>query len=181
MKARANVPGLTAFVLLLSGCASAPVAPDSDTPADDLGPERRIVTCLSLLDDSTTAAFAAAAADGWSYSEDFEQRLVDQGHPLAKFVEWGGVACQWGYPNTDHNVYEYAWSPITDVDARKIELDLAERGHAQTDEFGGRLHCIRPSESALGYDDCYLLHGDEWLYSANRSELPMLVAQAGQH
>lgn len=135
------------------------------------------VTCASLLDEQTTSDFAAAADDGWTYLHDFEQRMIDQGNLVAKFVEFGGVACQWGHPSTD-NIFSYAWSPITESDARQVEHDFTAQGYRQTGEFGGRLHCDAPHDSSLEYDHCFLFLEGEWLYSTARSEFGMLLAQA---
>ena len=151
--------------------------PEAEIPVD-LGSGSHDVTCGSLLDESTTAAFDAAAPDGWLFSEDFEQRMIEQDHFLATFVEYGGTACQWGYLDTD-NVYQYAWSPITETEARQIELEFAERGFEQSTEHGGRLHCAPPDDLLLGYDDCYLFMPDGWFYTSDRSQLAMFVAQAG--
>lgn len=204
MRLRASVATMSLAVLLLGGCTFFPrgpltpvdpspspsalppsASPDpSPSPSDQAEPSPSpstappvsTVTCDSLLDEDTKATFAEYSADGWAEAPDFAQRAIDEGNLVGEFVELGGVACQWGFPDSD-SVYNYGYSAISAADATAIKERLVAEGALLTQEFGGDLYCY-PDVSGLGYEDCYLFLGTEWFHSLFRSEFEMLVSQA---
>lgn len=149
--------------------------PEGEGPGDP-GTAAPALTCADLLDTETTRRFDEAAASGWGPSEDFAERMVEQSHPLARFIELDGLACQWGFPETDA-VSVYAWSSISGADAAATESELVAEGYVAEPHPDGRAYCMPPGEQSLGYDDCYLFGAADWFYSLERSQLGMLASQ----
>lgn len=106
--------------------------------------------------------------------------MVEEANPLARFVELGGLVCQWGFPETDA-VSVYAWSPIASAVSITMQGDIIEQGYLAEPHPDGRAYCRPPSEENLGYDICYLLGATVWYYSLERSQLGMLVTQVAAH
>lgn len=153
-----------------------PTATPSAAP-DAAPPQRTTSTCPSLLDSETTQRFAASEADGWMPIPDFGQRMVDQGNPIGLFVQYGGVACQWGYPSSG-DAFSYGHSAISSADARAVQSRLTSDGYFARSAFGGELYCLPAERSVMGEESCFLFTGTEWFYSNVEDELEMIVSQA---
>ncbi|MET3768512.1 hypothetical protein ABIB15_001194 [Marisediminicola sp. UYEF4] len=195
-----------AAFLLLAGCAAEPdggapsaspsprpSATSSVTPSPDPSPSttptptsepepappaRTTSTCQSLLDGETSQRFADSAADGWALIPDFGQRMIDQANPIGLFVQYNGVACQWGYPSSG-DAFSYGHSAISIADAQAVKSRLTADGYSSRSALGGELYCLPPEQSVMGEQSCFLFVGGEWFYSNVESELEMIVAQAG--
>jgi len=164
------------------GATASPEPTPSPTPTPSAEPEpappaRTTSTCQSLLDGETTQRFAASEADGWALIPDFGQRMIDQGNPIGLFVQYSGVACQWGYPSSG-DAFSYGHSAISSTDAQAVTSRLTADGYFVRSALGGELHCLPPEQSVMGEESCFLFAGTEWFYSNVESELEMIVSQA---
>lgn len=162
--------------------SSSPEPVPSESPAPSAEPEpappaRTTSTCQSLLDGETTQRFADSAADGWALIPDFGQRMIDQGNPIGLFVQYSGVACQWGYPSSG-DAFSYGHSAVSDSDAQAVKSRFTADGYFARSALGGELLCLPPEESVMGEESCFLFVGTEWFYSNVESELEMIVSQA---
>lgn len=173
-------PSASASASATPGGTAAPDPSPSATPTPSAEPEppaRTTSTCQSLLDGETTQRFADSAADGWALIPDFGQRMIDQGTAIGLFVQYNGVACQWGYPSSG-DAFSYAHSAISTADAQAVKSRFTADGYFSRSALGGELYCLPPEQSVMGEESCFLFVGSEWFYSNVESELEMLVAQA---
>lgn len=173
-------PSASASPSASPGATASPEPTPAATPtpsAEPAPPARTTSTCQSLLDGETTQRFADSAADGWAPIPDFGQRMIDQGNPIGLFVQYSGVACQWGFPSSG-DAFAYGHSAISNADAQAVKSRLTADGYFARSALGGELHCLPPEESVMGEESCFLFVGNEWFYSNVESELEMIVSQA---
>ncbi|MET3768515.1 hypothetical protein ABIB15_001197 [Marisediminicola sp. UYEF4] len=155
--------------------APAPSAEPGPTPTPP--PATTTSTCRSLLDAETTQRFADSAADGWAFIPDFGQRMIDEGNPIGLFVQYGGVACQWGFPSSS-TAFTYGHSAISGADAQAVKSRLTADGYSARSALGGELYCQPPELTDIVWPGCFLFVGTEWFHSSVESELEMIVSQA---
>lgn len=129
--------------------------------------------CEALLDAVTLDEYAAA---GFVFSEDFADRVVAEGWTLGKFVEYGGVACEWGVPQSGDYV-RYGQSPITAEDAAAEVARLVAEGYPREAAYGGDLYCQLNDEEPPR-EDCFLFVDGEW-FAGGRSLIEIMRAQTG--
>ena len=158
--------------------APSPSASPTPSAAPEPAPEFTTTsTCQSLLDGETTQRFTASAADGWALIPDFGQRMIDQGNSIGLFVQYNGVACQWGYPSSG-DAFSYGHSAISSANAKAVKSRLTADGYFARSALSGELFCLPPEQSVMGEESCFLFVGPEWFYSNVESELEMIVSQA---
>lgn len=91
------------------------------------------VTCESLLEQATVKKGTAA---GGVISE-FTAQQASNGGTLAKFIEYGGIACDFGPKQSDSPVL-YGYGPISEAKAENEMAHLANLGlPTGTNEHGG--------------------------------------------
>jgi hypothetical protein len=129
-------------------------APPGPTPTTD--PPTRL-TCGSVLDPESVGEFEAS---GFTEIEDFADRMVEQGVPLARFAANGGVLCQWGVPASG-SVENYGLSPITAAEADEEKGRLLDEGYASEDRDEGEL--LTGTDSA-GNAQLYLFTDGFWYH-----------------
>lgn len=157
--------------------SATPTPSPTPAPAPTAAPAEPNDACAGLIDAETTARFADSAGSGWAPIDDFGDRMVAEGNVIGLFVEYGGVACQWGFPSSS-DAFNYGYSPISAANAASVKSRLLAEGHVQSAALGGELYCLPVELSPVGGESCFLFEGDEWFYSNVASELGMIVSQA---
>jgi hypothetical protein len=159
------LPILTA--LLLAGCTAQPAAPAATPVATTPTAAER--TCESVIDEASIAKYGSM---GYEQSEDFADRMAEEGNPLAAFVAQGGLLCQWGFPQSDATDV-YALGPITDDEAAAQQVRLIGEGAVASDADGGRLY-YRSGEYVEEY---YLFLSGYWYYASHPDRIDELRAR----
>jgi|GEM_PF-1795547 len=157
--------------------SATPAPRPSPTPAPTAPPAEAADACAALLDAETAARFADSAASGWGPIDDFGDRMVAEGNVSGLFVEYGGVACQWGYPSSG-DAFSYGQSAISAANAASVKSRLLSEGYVQSAGLGGELYCLPVELSPTGDESCFLFVGGEWFYTSIASELEMIVSQS---
>jgi len=129
--------------------------------------------CEALLDAATIDRFAAA---GYDFSEDFGDRMVAQGQRVGLFVEYGGVVCQWGVPDTGDSVV-HGQSPISEAAASAVVAGLVDEGYTRETALGGDLYCLVGDEEGAR-ESCFLFEGGHW-FTAPRGLIGIVQTRAG--
>lgn len=133
---------LLVATLALAGCVATPAptltpsasppATPSEIPSAEPTTEPTAApaaTCDTVL---TADAYAKLAADGLESIEPPPVHHVASYYPLvAQMIEAGGLACDWGRPQTDIRL---TLTQLSDADWRVWEPALAEAGFVETDD-----------------------------------------------
>jgi hypothetical protein len=143
-----------------SSSSASPTSTASATPSRSAVP--KVLSCENIL---TPHALAELTTAPWTYIEDFPDRM--RGNDLEAFVDYGGVLCMWGPPNSDM-VVVLAYSPITEMQAAqqrkrlgdtgwesKVQADGSElwtQNHHSTDDVGVNAYVFRPGNWRFAYD-----------------------------
>jgi len=142
MALRRSALPMLILALALTGCTAAPVAapPTSESPAASPSPTASAepasepsadsaVTCDTVL---TPAAYTTFASDGLTPNEPDAASHVATFYPLAaQMVEAGGLACDWGRPQSDAGIMVVQ---LSDVDLGVWEPALADAGFVETND-----------------------------------------------
>lgn len=153
-----------------------PIPTPAPTPQPFIAPAAVSATrwaCEALLDAATIDEYLAA---GFMFTEDFADRMVAEGQRIGLFVEYGGVVCQWGVPNSGDSVV-YGQSSITEANAAAVVAGLVAEGYTREAAHGGELYCLVDDEERVR-EDCFLFAGGDW-FAAPRTLIGLVQAQAG--
>lgn len=187
--------GALVAMLLLAGCASpqptgsrtatpgasdglpAPTPPARDiaptpTPTATSTPSPVALTCETLV---TAAALAHLTSGGSRFFPEFTDYAHGDDSGLKPFFDYGGVACQWGYPNSDGgSVLAQSWITTAQAAEQRSRLrglgwsPATSDGHedwtnpADADPFGYRpTYRFEPTGTWK-----YVLFADDFLYFA---------------
>ncbi|MCU1424654.1 MAG: hypothetical protein JWM51_945 [Microbacteriaceae bacterium] len=110
-----------------------------------------------MLDPESVAEFEALA---FTPIEDFSDRMIEEGNPLAVFEANGGVLCQWGIPASG-SVENYALSPITAAQTETEKSRILAEGFATQPHDEGELFT---GTDAVGNAQVYLFTQGFWYY-----------------
>jgi hypothetical protein len=171
---------------LVSGCASTsgttgptggPTTAPSDTPT--LVPTAaqtptfvpQAFTCNTILPPTTLTIFTSKAKQGFKLQPDFLSRMKNIGSNLVHFVDFGGILCQWSYPDTQPAI-NYGYSPITFDQASAERTALATNGYVEsTDQYGIRVS----NPDKTNFPDNYLFIDGYWFYASDSQFLDLMI------
>jgi hypothetical protein len=127
--------GLTA----LTSCASpgpGVAPPPTSTPgAPTLAPSPSPIA-LSCDTIVTPEALASLTSNGQTANPEFADKMRDEGSDLVHFLDYGGVACQWGTEGTDATSV-LAYAQVTEVQAKVERSYLVSQGWTQALQADG--------------------------------------------
>jgi hypothetical protein len=93
------------------------------------------------------------------------------GSNLVAFSTYGGILCQWSYPDSSSNV-DYAFSPITADQASTQQQSLTSTGYVGTAKDHGMLFA---NTDAADFPDEYLFIDGYWLQASSDAVMQLLV------
>lgn len=167
------------IVLGTSACSSSPESTEarpepsasmSLPPTASPTPTKDPVTCQTLV---TPAALHKLTSDGSEFNEDFEGRIRDEPavFGLRTFLDYGGLACQWGFPNSD-SVTVLGYSPLTAERAASARANLLSEGWTPSMQAdGSEIWTTADVDSSLGYRPAYVFTAGSWRYALDLSTL----------
>ncbi|MET4704247.1 hypothetical protein [Frigoribacterium sp. UYMn621] len=103
---------------------------------------------------------------------DFTGRMRAPGSQLYRFIELGGIACEWGHPNSDV-AYDLASSPITDAQATVEKATLVGLGWIASPLPGGGELFTNPHEDL--YKPVYAFSAGRWRYALLETDLELFA------
>jgi hypothetical protein len=131
----------------------------------------RDYTCNSILPPATLAVFKSKQSAGFTLQSDYLQRMQNIGSNLVAFSTYGGILCQWSYPDSSNSV-DYAFSAITSDEASTQQAALTSTGYAGTAKDHGTLYA---NTDATDYPDEYLFLDGYWLQAGSDSVMQLLI------
>jgi hypothetical protein len=172
-------------IAALAGCSASPTAkptsaasarPSSNssagpTPTPTPTFAARKYTCSTILPPATLAVFKSKASAGFTLQNDYLQRMQNIGSNLVAFNTYGGILCQWSYPDSSSNV-DYAFSAITAAQASTQQQALTSTGYVGTKKDHGTLYA---NTDVADYPDEYLFLDGYWLQGSSDSVMQLLV------
>lgn len=169
---------------LLAGCAqhapkaanSAPptpsaTAPSTPTPMPTPTFVAKTYTCETILPPATLAVFKQKQSAGFTLQKDYVQRVHNFSPDLAQFSDWGGILCQWAYPNAQNGV-DYGFSAITADQATTEQAELTKNGYVGTAKDHGTVFA---NQDTTDFPDNYLFIDGYWFYASSASLLDLIV------
>ena len=138
----------TIAVLALAGCSGSPSAGPSNTPSPSKsgssgpGPTPTPTfaalnyNCDSILPPATLAVFKSKAGAGFALQPDYLTRMQNIDSNLVAFNTYGGILCQWAYPDASSSV-DYAFSPITAAQTTTQQAALTTNGYVGSSKDHG--------------------------------------------
>jgi hypothetical protein len=176
-----------ASILLLSGCAqkspsasasptppsasAVPGAPSTPTPVPTPTFVPAKYTCNSILPPATLAVFQSRKKDGFTPQLDYVQRVHNFDPNLSLFDDYGGILCQWAYPNASKQV-DYGFSSITAAQATTEQAYLQKNGYTPTQKDNGTVYA---NADIADFPDTYLFIDGYWFYASQTSLLDLIV------
>ena len=133
-------------------------------------------TCDSILPPPTLAVFQSKKSAGFTLQDDYLQRMQNIGSDLVLFSTYGGILCQWAYPDSSKSV-DYAFSPITDAEASSEQTKISANGYSATAADHGQLWA---NSDTTDYPDEYLFISGYWFHASSDDVMALLVDQAFQ-
>jgi hypothetical protein len=168
----------------LAGCTATPKAAPTTTPTKTAAPSTSTpkptptptfaalkYTCNSILPPATLAVFKSKQSAGFTLQSDYLQRMQNIGSPLVAFNTYGGILCQWAYPDSSNNV-AYGFSAITNAQADTQEQALTANGYVGTSKDHGTLYA---NTDSTDYPDEYLFINGYWMQGSTDSVMQLLV------
>jgi hypothetical protein len=128
-------------------------------------------TCNSILPPATLAVFKSKQAAGFTLQNDYLQRMQNIGSNLVLFDTYGGILCQWAYPDSSNSV-DYGFSPITSAQASSQQATLTSTGFSATAKDHGMLFA---NTDVTDYPDQYLFIDGYWLQASSDKVMQLLV------
>jgi hypothetical protein len=128
-------------------------------------------TCNSILPPATLAVFKSKQSAGFVLQTDYLQRMQNIGSNLVDFNTYGGILCQWSYPDSSSNV-DYAFSAITAAQATSQQQSLTSMGYVGAAKDHGTLFA---NTDTADYPDEYLFLDGYWLQASTDSVMQLLV------
>src|ERR1700712_5572752 len=183
---RAAVIALAVATLAtLAGCSPTPASTPSTQPTKSsahhtAGPPTPTptptfaalkYTCNSILPPATLAVFKSKQSAGFTLQSDYLQRMQNIGSNLVAFDTYGGILCQWSYPDSSRNV-DYAFSAITAAEASTQQQALTATGYAGSAKDHGTLFA---NSDVANYPDEYLFIDGYWFQASSDSVMQLLV------
>lgn len=181
------VAGALALVaaVLLAGCShpggsgpstgtpapSSSQAPSTPTPAPTPTFAAKAYTCQSILPPATLAVFQSKQSAGFTLQKDYVQRVHNFSPDLSQFDDWGGILCQWAYPETQNSV-DYGFSAITAQQATTEEASLTRNGYVGTAQDHGTVFA---NTDTADFPDTYLFINGYWFYASTTTLLNLIV------
>jgi len=175
---------LSLVAFTLAGCASTPApaptttsvhtakaAPSTPTPKPTPTFVPASYTCDSILPAPTLAVFEGKKSAGFTLQTDYMQRMQNIGSNLLAFSNYGGILCQWAYPDSSSSV-DYAYSPITAANATTQQAALTSIGYAPTNKYHGVVYI---NSDPTDYPDEYLFVNGYWIQASSDSVLQLIV------
>jgi hypothetical protein len=171
--------------VLLAGCsqngtkASAPAhskpaatktpSPPKPTPTPTF--VAKTYTCESILPPATLAVFKQKQSAGFTLQKDYVQRVHNFSPDLAQFSDWGGILCQWAYPDAQNGV-DYGFSAITTDQSTTEQAQLTKNGYVGT---AGDHGTVFANADTKDFPDNYLFIDGYWFYASSTSLLDLIV------
>lgn len=153
--------------MLLTGCVSPPhsatpsqssskkpatSSPTVPVPVASSTAGTAALDCRTLV---TSAAWVKLTSNGLDASPEFETKVRREGGDLARLLDLGGIACQWGYPGTDAAVV-LGFAYITPLQATHERENLSSNGWVPSIQKDGReLWALANTENMLGNVPAY--------------------------
>lgn len=128
-------------------------------------------TCESILPPPTLAVFKSKQSAGFTLQGDYLQRMQNIGSNLVAFNTYGGILCQWAYPDSSSPV-DYAFSAITDDQATTQQSALTSNGYAPTQKDHGTLFA---NTDTADYPDEYLFIKGYWFQASSDNLMQLIV------
>jgi hypothetical protein len=128
-------------------------------------------TCQSILPPATLAVFKSKTADGFALQPDYTERVHNFSPTLSLFDTYGGILCQWAYPEGANSV-DYGFSPITASQAATQEAGLETDGYVATKKDNGT---VLANTDTTDFPDTYLFINGYWFYASQTSLLDLIV------
>ena len=175
-----------ATVAMLAGCSATPSAaptssPDKTSVAHSSAPKptptptptfaAQKYTCNSILPPATLAVFKSKQSAGFTLQSDYLQRMQNIDSNLVAFNTYGGILCQWAYPDASSTV-DYAFSAITDSQITTQQQALTSTGYVGTNKDHGLLFA---NTDVADYPDQYLFIDGYWIQASSASVMQLLV------
>jgi hypothetical protein len=175
---------LSLTALSLAGCTAAPAPepsassthkaastpkPPTPEPTPTFVPSS--YTCESILPPPTLAVFQKKKSAGFALQSDYLQRMQNIGSNLLAFSNYGGILCQWAYPDSSSSV-DYAYSPITAANATSQQAALTTTGYAPTNKYHGILYA---NSDPTDYPDEYLFVDGHWIQASSDAVMQLIV------
>jgi hypothetical protein len=176
---------VVAVCVVLAGCSStapkpkqtaspvASTAPAKSTPTPTPTPTFAALsyTCTSILPPATLAVFKSKKSAGFTLQDDYLQRMQNIGSNLVAFSTYGGILCQWSYPDSENSV-DYAFSPITSSEASTQQQALTSTGYVGTAKDHGTLYA---NTDTTDYPDEYLFIQGYWFQASSDDVMQLLL------
>lgn len=149
-------------LMVLTGCVSPPnpATPSQSSskkpttssstapvPVPSSTAETAALDCHTLV---TSAAWIKLTSNGSVSNPEFETKVHGEGGDLARLLDLGGIACQWGYTGSDATVV-LGFAYITPLQATHERENLASNGWVPSIQKDGReLWALANTGSMLG-------------------------------
>jgi hypothetical protein len=172
-----------AAVLVLAGCSATPSGGPSNSPShsssSSSGPTPTPTptfaalnyNCDSILPPATLTVFKSKSGAGFALQPDYLTRMQNIGSNLVMFHTYGGILCQWAYPDASSSV-DYAFSPITSSQATTQQATLTTNGYVGSPKDHGTLYA---NTDTTDYPDEYLFIDGYWFQASNDNVMQLLV------
>jgi PBP1b-binding outer membrane lipoprotein LpoB len=128
-------------------------------------------TCNSILPPATLQVFKSKQGAGFTLQNDYLQRMENIGSNLVTFNTYGGILCQWAYPNAANSV-DYAFSAITSDQASTQQATLTSTGYVGTPKDHGTLFA---NTDTADYPDEYLFIDGYWFQASSDNLMDLIV------
>ncbi len=146
-------------------------APATPTPAPTPTFVVKTYTCQNILPPATLAVFQSKQSAGFTLQKDYVQRVHNFSPDLSQFDNWGGILCQWAYPETQNSV-DYGFSAITAQQATTEQAGLTRNGYVGTAKDHGMVFA---NTDTTDFPDTYLFIDGYWFYASTTSLLDLIV------
>jgi hypothetical protein len=128
-------------------------------------------TCTSILPPATLTVFKSKESAGFTLQDDYLQRMQNIGSNLVFFSTYGGILCQWAYPDTQNSV-DYAFSPISSEEVTTQQSTLTSTGYVGSSKDHGTLFA---NTDTADYPDEYLFINGYWFQASSDNLMQLLV------
>lgn len=173
-----------AMAATLTACSSPPAKIPSPAPSKTAVPTHSVptpkptptfvvrkYTCTTILPPATLAVFVSKQPAGFTLQNDYLQRMQNIGSNLVSFSTYGGILCQWSYPDSSSSV-NYAFSAITTNQTTTQQQTLTSTGYVGTAQDHGTLYA---NTDVANYPDEYLFIRGYWLQASSDNAMQLLV------
>jgi hypothetical protein len=150
-----------------SAATTKPTPTPTPTPAFSV----QSYTCSSILPPATLTVFKSKSSAGFALAPDYLQRMQNIGSHLVSFNTYGGILCQWSYPDAENSV-DYAFSPITSQEAATQQQSLTSTGYVGTAKYHGTLYA---NTDTADYPDEYLFIQGYWFQASTDAVMQLII------